>query len=83
MKNFYSGTTLKFFKKKINNIKKINIFIDSLIKYDEIIIVGSGKGVVSVSSIAKPYWKRKSLKYYRILLKIYQKAVTNCPRYIG
>ena len=83
MKNFYSGTTLKFFKKKINNIKKINIFIDSLIKYDEIIIGGSGKGVVSVSSIAKPYWKRKSLKYYRILLKMYQKAVTNCPRYIG
>jgi len=81
--NFYSGTTLKFFKKKLTNIKKINIFIDSLIKYDEILVVGSGKGVVSVNSITETYWKRKSLKYYRILLKIYQKAVTNCPRYIG
>ena len=83
MKNFYRGTTLKFFKKKLTNIKKINIFIDSLIKYDEILVVGSGKGVVSVNSITETYWKRKSLKYYRILLKIYQKAVTNCPRYIG
>ena len=82
-KNFYSGTTLKFFKKKIKKIKKRNILIDSLNKYDEIIVIGSGKGVVSVSNIEKSTWKRKSLKYYRILLKIYQKAVTNCPRYIG
>ena len=82
-KNFYSGTTLKFFRKKIKKIKKRNILIDSLNKYDEIIVIGSGKGVVSVSNIEKSTWKRKSLKYYRILLKIYQKAVTNCPRYIG
>ena len=82
-KNFYSGTTLKFFKKKIKKIKKRNILVDSLNKYDEIIVIGSGKGVVSVSNIEKSTWKRKSLKYYRILLKIYQKAVTNCPRYIG
>ena len=82
-KNFYSGTTLKFFKKKIKKIKKRNILIDSLNIYDEIIVIGSGKGVVSVSNIEKSTWKRKSLKYYRILLKIYQKAVTNCPRYIG
>ena len=82
-KNFYSGTTLKFFRKKIKKIKKRNILIDSLNIYDEIIVIGSGKGVVSVSNIEKSTWKRKSLKYYRILLKIYQKAVTNCPRYIG
>ena len=82
-KNFYNGTTLKFFKKKIKKIKKTNILINSLSEYDEIIVVGSGKGVVSVSNISDSPWKRKSLKYYRILLKIYQKAVTNCPRYIG
>ena len=51
--------------------------------YDEIIVIGSGKGVVSVNSIDKPYWKRKSLKNYRILSKIYQHAITNCPRYNG
>ena len=81
--NFYKGTTLKFFTKKLKKIKKKNILINSLNEYDEIIIIGSGKGVVSVNSIIKPYWKRKSLKYYRILLKIYQQAVTNCPRYNG
>ena len=81
--SFYKGTTLKFFTKKIKNIKKRNIFIDSLDDYDEIVIIGSGKGVVSVSSIKKPFWKRKSLKSYRNLLKIYQLAVTNCPRYNG
>ena len=81
--NFYRGTTLKFFTKKIKKIKKINIFTDSLNDYDEIIVIGSGKGVVSVSTITKPLWKRKSLKNYRILSKIYQQAVTNCPRYNG
>ena len=81
--NFYKGTTLKFFTKKLKKIKKKNILIDSLNEYDEIIVIGSGKGVVSVNSINKPYWRRKSLKYYRILLKIYQQVVTNCPRYNG
>jgi len=81
--NFYKGTTLKFFTKKLKKIKKRNIFIDSLESYDEIIVIGSGKGVVSVNSIEKPFWKRKSLKNYRNLSKIYQQAVTNCPRYNG
>ena len=81
--NYYRGTTLKFFTKKLKNLKKINILTDSLNDYDEIIIIGSGKGVISVNTIAKPHWKRKSLKYYRILLKIYQKAVTDCLRYNG
>ena len=81
--NFYKGTTLKFFTKKLKKIKKRNIFIDSLESYDEIIVIGSGKGVVSVNSIEKPFWKRKSLKNYRILSKIYQQAITNCPRYNG
>ena len=81
--NFYKGTTLKFFTKKLKRIKKRNIFINSLNDYDEIIVIGSGKGVVSVNSIEKIFWKRKSLKNYRILSKIYQHAVTNCPRYNG
>ena len=81
--SFYEGTTLKFFTKKTKKIKKINIFVGSLNDYDEIIVIGSGKGVVSVSSIEKPFWKRKSLKSYRNLSKIYQLAVTNCPTYNG
>ena len=81
LNNFYKGTTLKFFFEKLKKIRKKNIFIDSLSAYDEIIVIGSGKGVVSVNSIEKPFWKRKSLKNYRILSMIYQKAVTNCPLY--
>tara|TARA_B100000029_G_scaffold349461_1_gene341804 strand:- start:121 stop:894 length:774 start_codon:yes stop_codon:yes gene_type:complete len=81
--NFYKGTTFKFFSKKLKKIKKRDIFVDSLNIYDEIILIGSGKGVVSINSIKKPFWKRKSLKNYRILSKIYQKAIVNCPRYNG
>ena len=83
VKNIYEGTTLKFFKRKIKVINKKDISLNRLSKFDEIILVGSGKGVVSVNSIEKPYWQRKSLKYYRILLKIYQQAVMNFPRYNG
>ena len=79
--SFYKGTTLKFFTKKIKKIKKRNILVNSLNDYDEIIVIGSGKGVVSVSSIEKPFWKRKSLKNYRILLKIYKKKISNCSIY--
>ena len=79
--DFYKGTTYKFFIKKLKKIKKKNIYIASLCTYDEIIVIGSGKGVVSVNSIQKPHWKRKSLKNYRILSKIYAKAVTNSPLY--
>ena len=79
--NFYKGTTFKFFSKKLKKLKKKDIFVDSLNMYDEIILIGSGKGVVSINSIKKPFWKRKSLKSYRILSKIYQKAIVNCPRY--
>ena len=81
--SYYKGTTFKFFSKKIKKIIKKNILIDSLHTYDEIIVIGSGKGIVSVNSIEKPYWRRKSLKNYRILSNIYDKAVTNCPRYNG
>ena len=81
VKNIYEGTTLKFFKKKIKFINKKYISLNKLSKFDEIVLVGSGKGVVSVNSIENPYWQRKSLKTYRFLSKIYQQAVTNCPRY--
>ena len=80
---FYIGITLNFFKKKMKKFIKKNIFIKSLDNYNEIILIGSGKGVVSVNSIENTNWRRKSLKTYRLLLKIYQQAVTKCPRYYG
>ena len=78
--DFYKGTTLKFFLKKINIYKK-NIFINSLNLYDEIIIIGSGKGASSVNAIKNIRWKRKSLKFYKKLSNIYKKEITISPIY--
>tara|TARA_B100001029_G_C14974443_1_gene402179 strand:- start:213 stop:986 length:774 start_codon:yes stop_codon:yes gene_type:complete len=80
-RDYYEGNTYKFFRLKIKKIIKKDIFIKELGRYDEIILIGSGKGVVSVNRIEKTDWKRKSLKNYRILSKIYAKAVKNCPLY--
>ena len=81
-KNFYKGITLKFINKKFK-IKYVDVLLENLIEYDEIILVGSGKGVISVNKVEGVNWRRKSLKYYKILNNYYQKAVTKCPRYYG
>ena len=43
--------------------------------YDEIILVGSGKGVVSVKSVERINWKRKSIRIYKIILKTFLKEI--------
>ena len=78
---FYKGITYKFFKSKIKKIFKKDILVNSLNEFDEIILIGSGKGVASVKTINKLKWKRKSLKFYNILLKDYKSEINNCPRY--
>ena len=77
---FYKGITLKFVKTKIKKIIKKDISINTLKIYDEIILIGSGKGVASVKTINQIKWKRKSLKFYNILLNYYKTAVNNCKR---
>ena len=78
---FYKGITYKFFQSKIKNIIKKDIFIKSLKEFDEIILIGSGKGVASVKTINQKKWKRKSLKFYNILSKHYKSAITNCVKF--
>jgi branched-subunit amino acid aminotransferase/4-amino-4-deoxychorismate lyase len=78
---FYKGITYKFFKSKIKKIIKKNILVNSLKEFDEIILIGSGKGVASVKTINQIKWKRKNLKFYNILCKHYKSAVSNCKRY--
>ena len=68
---FYKGITYKFFKTKFKNIINKNILISSLKEYDEIILIGSGKGVASVKTIDQIEWKRKSLKFYNKFSKYY------------
>ena len=78
---FYKGITYKFFKSKIKKIINKDIFINSLKEFDEIILIGSGKGVASVKTINQIKWKRKNLKFYNILSRHYKSAVSNCKRY--
>ena len=78
---FYKGITYKFFKTKFKNIINKNILISSLKEYDEIILIGSGKGVASVKTINQIEWKRKSLKFYNKFSKYYLSAINNYPIY--
>ena len=78
---FYKGITYKFFKSKIKNIIKKDINVNSLKEFDEIILIGSGKGVASVKTINQIKWKRKSLKFYNIFSRHYKSAIINCKRY--
>ena len=78
---FYQGITYKFFISKIKKIIKKDILVSSLNEFDEIILIGSGKGVASVKKISQIRWKRKNLKFYNIFLKYYNSAINNSPVY--
>jgi len=78
---FYKGITYKFFQSKIKKIIKKDILVSSLKEFDEIILIGSGKGVASVKTIDQIKWKRKSLKFYKIFTKHYLSAIKSCPKY--
>ena len=70
-KNCYIGNTIKFISKKIKiNFKDISI--KEINNYDEIILIGSGKGATSVSKINEIKWKRKKNVCYNKLKKIYK-----------
>ena len=56
-------------------IKKTYISIKSLHEYEEILLVGSGKGVVSLSSIPQINWKSRSDLIYKELLTSYTKLL--------
>ena len=77
----YKGITYNFFKKKLCKIINKNILIKSLHDYDEIILIGSGKGVTSIATIDKIKWKRKSLKFYKILSNLYKTEINKCYIY--
>jgi len=81
MNKFYKGITYRFFKSKIKKIIKKDILINSLNEFDEIILIGSGKGIASVKTINQINWKRKEFKIYNQLLKHYNSAISNCPKY--
>ena len=73
-KNCYIGTTFKFFKKKINIISK-DINLKDIQKFDEIILIGSGKVVTSVSKIEDLNWNRRKFNIYNKLNNIYKSQI--------
>ena len=79
-KNFYEGITYKFFRSKKEIIKK-EIFIRDLNKFDEILLIGSGKGVTSVKNIKEIGWKRKKLNQYKIFSRYYDLAINRTNLY--
>ena len=49
--------------------------------YDEILLIGSGKGVTSVKTINELEWKRKNLKKFKLLSKQYDAVKNKCNSY--
>ena len=80
-KGYYEGNTYKFFKTKIKKIIKKDILIKDIKKYDEILLIGSGKGVTSVKRIKEIKWKRKNLRKFRFLLRHYNNVINKCNSY--
>ena len=74
IRKFYRGVNLKFFEKNFS-IKKTNININNLNQYEEILLIGSGKGVSTVSSIKEKNWNRKKNKSYETFVSKYKTQI--------
>ena len=71
--NCYIGNTINFLKKKIR-ISFKDIKLKDINQFDEILLIGSGKGVTPVKFINKYKWKNKSMigfkkvnQYFKLL----------------
>jgi len=70
--NYYFGITLKLLAKYTKRrIIKSNIYLKELNSFDEIILTGSGKGIVALRSIPQIKWKNKSQIIYNELQELY------------
>jgi len=80
-KGYYVGNTYKFFKTKLKKIIKKDILLKEINDYDEILLLGSGKGVASVRTINEIKWRRKNLEKFRLLSKHYKTVINKCNSY--
>ncbi len=66
--NCYVGNTINYLSKKVKiNFKDINL--EDIHKFDEILLIGSGKGVTPVKLIKQYKWKNKSVAGYKKINK--------------
>jgi len=82
IKGYYEGNTFRFFKTKIKKIIKKDIFVKDLNNYDEILLVGSGKGIASIKTINQIGWKRKNFKIYNNLNRIFQSEIKRNKQHV-
>ncbi len=69
---YYKGINLKFYEKKFRIIKK-NIYLKELNQFDEILLIGSGKGVVSAKYILDNQWKRRKRNVFYLMNRTFEK----------
>ena len=75
-KNYYFGITLKFITKYTKRkIIKTNISLGKLQSFDEILLVGSGKGVVALNNIPQIKWINKTQINYKELQELYKSYI--------
>ena len=76
--DYYFGITLQFISKySKRKIFKRDIFIKELNLFDEILLVGSGKGIVQIKSIPQKKWKNKSSIIFNELHDLYNSYIEN------
>ena len=66
--NCYIGNTINYLKSKIK-ISFKDIYYKDLKKFDEIMLIGSGKGVTPVKYIKQMNWKSKNNFGYKKIIK--------------
>tara|TARA_Y100000590_G_scaffold340429_1_gene388251 strand:- start:1963 stop:2712 length:750 start_codon:yes stop_codon:yes gene_type:complete len=72
--NYYRGVTMNYLlKNSQREVKKLNISLNTLHKYEEIILTGSGKGVLNLSAMPQIDWKSQSDIVYKEFLNLYKK----------
>ena len=77
-KDYYEGNTYKYFKSKIKRIIKKDVLVKEIKNYDEILLIGSGKGVASGKTIRQLGWIRKNLNQFKNFTKFYRSAINKC-----
>ena len=73
--NFWSNKTKakKLLKEKKLFEDLVQSYKVSLKQFDEILLIGSGKGVVSTSYIVDSNWKRRKNKIFNSMYKTFEK----------